>query len=177
MELFDVMLKRRSVRQYNGLEISDEMMHSVLQAGLLAPSGRDIKSVEFIEVSDKDMLAKLSKAKSGGAGMLAGASRAIVVVCDPDRTDTWIEDGTLAMIYMHLRATDLGLASCWVQIRNRFAAAESGQVPADDNVKELLKIPEHLSVLSILSLGVPTAIKAPHSELDADFSKVHREKF
>jgi hypothetical protein len=48
-------------------------------------------------------------------------------------------------IYLQLQAEDMGLGSCWVQVRERFTA--SG-MPSGEYVHEVLDIPLQLQVLS-----------------------------
>ena len=48
MDLLDVMLKRRSVRKYTEDEIPNEKMNRILQAGLLAPTSRNLKPCNFL---------------------------------------------------------------------------------------------------------------------------------
>ena len=50
---------------------------------------------------------------------LKNAPLAIVVCGDPAKCDVWIEDCSIASILLHLAATDLGLGSCWIQLRLR----------------------------------------------------------
>jgi nitroreductase len=57
------------------------------------------------------MLAELSRAKRAGAAFVAHAPAAVVVAVDED-IDTWVEDGSIALAYMHLVASDLGIGSC-----------------------------------------------------------------
>ena len=47
MDLLDVMLKRRSVRKYTDEEIPNEKMNRIIQAGLLAPTSRNLKPCNF----------------------------------------------------------------------------------------------------------------------------------
>ena len=54
MELMEMMKNRRSVRQYTQERIPEETMEKVLQAGLLAPSGRARRPWEFILVRDRE---------------------------------------------------------------------------------------------------------------------------
>lgn len=119
MELMDTILNRRSVRKYNGTDISENVLHDILEAGLLAPSSRNKRPVEFVVVKDKSILKSLSKAKASGSSMLADTSCAIVVICDSEKSDVWVEDCSIAMTYMMLRATERGVANCWVQCRQR----------------------------------------------------------
>lgn len=131
MELLEAMLNRRSIRDYNDKEIPDDVLHSILEAGLLSPSSRNLCPVELITVKDKDMIRQLARAKTAGSGMLKNAACAIVVIGDSKKSDAWIEDCSLSMIYMQLRATELGIANCWVQCRNRISQQKKGELLSD----------------------------------------------
>ena len=131
MKLLEVMLNRRSIRDYNDQEIPDDMLHDILEAGLLSPSSRNLYPVELILVKDKNMIYQLARAKTAGSGMLKNASCAIVVIGDSKKSDAWIEDCSLSMIYMQLRATELGIANCWVQCRNRISQQKKGELLSD----------------------------------------------
>ena len=104
MGLTDIILKRRSVRKYAGEAIPDQTLEKILQAGLLAPTSRNLKPCEFWLVRDRETLRRLSRAKSGGAGMLADCAAAVAVFGDADRADTWVEDCSIAMSFMMLAA-------------------------------------------------------------------------
>ena len=70
MKLLETMLSRRSIRQYTEEAIPEEKLNMILQAGLLAPTSRNIKPCEFYVIRNKDILMKLSQAKAMGAAML-----------------------------------------------------------------------------------------------------------
>lgn len=174
MELFEVMLGRRSVRNYTSDAIDGAKLDKIMAAGLLAPTSRNKKPCEFILVQDRGMLVKLSEAKAAGSAMLAGASAAIVVIADSDRSDVWIEDSSIALTYMHLMATELGVGSCWVQCRNR-KTADGGD--SEVYVREVLSIPDRYRSVGILSLGV-AGIELPLRSIEiADGEKIHREHY
>lgn len=59
MELLQVMKNRRSIRKYTDDKIPAEKLNQILRAGLLAPSSKNIRPVEFIVVEDKVALEKL----------------------------------------------------------------------------------------------------------------------
>ena len=74
-----IMQMRRSVRSYSGDPVPMEKLNLILQAGMMAPSGRAIRPWELIVVRDKQKLIDLSSSRMGGAArMLAGADLAIV---------------------------------------------------------------------------------------------------
>ena len=169
MEFMDVLLKRRSTRKFNTEPITKEELDYILKAGLLAPSSMNRKPINFMVVERKETLEKLSKAKDHGAELLAGADKAIVVIADSMIADTWIEDSSIALTYMHLAATDLGIGSCWVQIHMR----KKDGVYAESVVRDIVKIDEHYRIAGILALGYSDDIPEPHSLEDIDKTKIH----
>lgn len=171
MELLDAMLRRRSVRKYSQEDIPDEKLNRILQAGLLAPTSRNRRPCEFYVVKDRELLQKLSEAKAAGAAMLADCNAAIAVFGDSDKADTWIEDSSIALTCMHLAAVSEGVGSCWCQMHLR--ASDSGK-SAEENVKEILSVPDSYRIVGILSLGLPAENVRPHTLDELDWAKVHR---
>ncbi len=175
MENFLELLKqRRSSRVFTDELIDKEAVCSLMKAALMSPSGHRINPWEFILVEDKAVLKALSKSKEHGAGLLEGAAMAVVVLGDTTKTDVWIEDCSIATIILQLAAEDLGLGSCWVQIRRRKDA--DGNV-AEDNVRNLLNIPAHYAVLSIVALGHKARETQPFDEEKMQWDKIHLGSF
>ena len=173
-ELLKLMQTRRSIRQYTDQVLSTEDIDAILSAGLLSPSGKNVKPWEFIVVQDRETLNKLSEARTGAANMLKQAACAIVVIADTHKTDVWCEDSSITMAYMHLMAHSLGLGSCWIQMRCR--EAQNGK-SSDDYLRGLLGYPEHCSALAILSVGVPAQQRDPYDLPDVNGGKVHFGKY
>lgn len=165
----DVLLKRRSTRKFSDEKITKEELDKVLQAGLLAPSSMNRKPINFMVVERKETLEKLSKAKDHGAELLAGADKAIVVIADTMISDTWCEDSSIALTYLHLAATDLNLASCWVQIHMR----KKDGVYAEEVVRDILKLDEHYRIAGIMALGHSDDIPPAHDLKGIDKNKIH----
>ena len=136
----------------------------------MSPSGRRINPWEFVLVEDKAMLKALSQSKEHGAGLLAGAAMAVVVLGDTTKTDVWIEDCSIATIILQLAAEEYGLGSCWVQMRLR---KDTDGNLAEDNVRRLLNIPAHYAVLSIVGLGHKARETLPFDEENMQWDKVH----
>lgn len=174
MDIIEGLLRRRSGRDYTADAISAETLKEVLRAGLLAPSGKNQKPVELIAVTERSALEALSACKNFGSGMLKTAAAAVVVIGNT-ASDTWVEDGSVAMTCMMLRATELGLANCWVQLRSRKSTRPG--VTAPEAARELLQIPEHYGILAVLSLGNPAVQPEPRRPEDVDFGKVHEGTF
>lgn len=169
MTLLDVMLKRRSTRKFNDENVAKDELDKILHAALLAPTSRNRKPCNFMVVERKEILEELSKSKDHGADLLNGANKAIVVVADTMISDTWIEDSSIALTYMHLMATELGLGSCWVQIHLR---CKDGQ-DSEKIVRDILKIDDHYRIVGILALGHSDNIPDAHKPDDIDKNKIH----
>lgn len=158
------------MRKFTPELLTSDEVRLIMRAALMAPSSKGLHSWEFVVVDDKQALQALSQCKMQGSDFLANAPIAVVVVADPQVSDVWIEDASVAMTMMLLQAEDLGLGSCWIQVRERFDA-EGGN--AEDNVREVLGIPEHLRVLSIVALGHKGMERKPFNEDRLLWEKVH----
>lgn len=125
-------------------------------------------------VEDKNVLKALSVSKEHGASLLEGAAMAVVVIADTGKTDVWIEDCSIATIIMQLAAEDMGLGTCWVQIRRRSDADGNG---AEDNVRAILGIPSDYAVLSIVAVGHKAREAKPFDEEKMQWNKIHIGSF
>ena len=169
MSLIDVMYKRRSTRKFNDENISKDELDLILKAALLAPTSMNRKPCNFMVVERTETLKQLAKSKDHGADLLAGANKAIVVIADSMVADTWIEDSSIALTYMHLMATELDIGSCWVQTHLR---SKDGK-DSEEVVRDILKIDSHYRIVGMLALGYSDDIPQAHDESDLDKSKIH----
>ena len=171
METMQTMINRRSIRKYKDEPIPKEKLDKILRAGLLAPTSQNKKPCEFYIIKDRDTLEKLSKAKKFAAGMLAGCDCAIAVFADSKKADVWIEDCSIALAYMNLMATDLGIGSCWCQMRLRSSVLGKD---AEENVKKIMHITNpQMRIVGILALGMADKESQPHTDQDLDWEKTH----
>ncbi len=170
----DLIKNRRSMRKFTEQELMQDEVVTLMKAALMAPSSKRSNCWQFVVVDDKETLKKLSICKESGAAFLSNAAIAVVVVADPQISDVWIEDAAIASIMLQLQAEDLGLGSCWVQVRERFSA--SG-MPAGDYVRELLDIPLPLQVLSIVAIGHKGMERKPFNEDHLQWEKVHINRY
>lgn len=162
------------MRKFTDEELTQEQVVSLMKAALMAPTSKRSNAWQFVVVDDKELLKKLSLCKEQSAQFIADAALAIVVAADPLASDVWIEDAAIASIYIQLQAEDLGLGSCWVQVRERFTA--SG-IPSNDYVHEVLDMPLQLQVLSIIAVGHKGMERKPFDESHLQWEKIHLNKY
>ena len=165
---------RRSHRKFTEQEIDGDDVKLILRAALMAPTSKGQRAWQFVVVDDKSDLEKLSDAKDMGGQFIKEAPLAVVVLGDPMQNDWWVEDGSIAAISMQYQAEDLGLGSCWVQMRGR---GLSDGTTADTVIRGILDIPENLSVLCIVAFGHKADERKPQNEDKLKWENVHVGKY
>ncbi|MDP4292377.1 MAG: nitroreductase family protein, partial [Bacteroidota bacterium] len=93
--MLDLLYSRHSIRKYTAQSIESEKIEKLIEAALLSPSSCNREAWKFAVVTDKDALKQLSVSKPGAA-MLSHAQLAIVVCGNPQESDVWVEDCSIA---------------------------------------------------------------------------------
>lgn len=172
--MLDLLKKRRSIRRFQERKVEEEKVEALVKAALLSPTSKNRFPWEFIVVDDEKMLETLAQCKPHGAAFLKGAPLAIIVLADPEKSDVWIEDTSIASILIQITAESMGLGSCWIQIRERMY---DDSTTAEDYIKKVFEIDENMKIESIIALGYPDETKKPHSESQLQFKKVYRNRY
>jgi len=146
--VLEVIKKRQSVRSYKDKEIPEDVLQQVLEAGRLAPSASNKQDWKFIVVKDEDLRKKLVPACKNQK--FVGEAPVVIAGCatNPDYVMTCGEhcysiDLAIALDHMSLEAASLGLGTCWIGAFYQ------------DQVKEILSVPEGVRIVSLLTLGYP----------------------
>lgn len=167
---FQLLKERRSIRKYQERAVEKEKLDIILKSALLSPSSRSRRPWEFVAVTDKEVLKKLSMCREHSSAFLEGAPLGIVVIADKSICDVWVEDCSIASIIIQLSAHSLGLGSCWIQVRDRFHKEE---VTVEDYIKNILNIPDKYAVECIIAIGYPDEKKEGYDENKLPYEKIH----
>ena len=155
MDAFEAIKKRRSIRKFTGESIPREDLERIVDAGRLAATGGNRQPWTFIVITKREMIDKLKVA----AEWMDKAAAIIAVVLDPS-SRWWLEDGAAAVENMLIAATALNYGACWL---------EGYTAPREREFKELLDVPEHKRLLTLVPVGVPAGTekkeKKPLSEV------------
>lgn len=145
------LLTRRSVRKFTAEQVPDDLLDSILEAGLYAPTGMNTQNIYMVAVRDKetrDQLSRLNAAVMGRDGdPFYGAPCVIVVLGDASGYPV-VENGSLVLGNLMNAAHALGLGSCWIH-----RARQTFEMPEG---RELLKkwgLPETLVGIGNCILG------------------------
>jgi nitroreductase len=160
-EIIDIILSRRSIRQFTNEPVDQETLILLLKAAMSAPTACNSQPWEFIVVTEPDMLDCI-RAKFLFARYNAPAA---IVVCgnlsianNSAAGDHWVQDCSAATENILIAAAGMGLGAVWI-----------GVYPYPSKIKPLsqtLGIPEYVVPLSIVMVGHPAETKPPRTQYD-----------
>ena len=153
---------RRSHRKFSPEPVSDQQLKAILSAALMCPTSKGLRKWRFVVTRDPERISGLGGIRPEGSAFISGASAVIAVLGEPASQEMWIEDGAIAAVTMQYMAVDLGLGSCWCQVRGRKSPDEG--VSAEETVKLILGIKDEYSVLCLLGIGHPSDVRKPQDE-------------
>ncbi len=144
METLKAIRNRRSIRKYKSDDVREQDLYTILEAGRWAPSASNKQPWHFIIIRDKEMRKKLSDIHDYGRFMKESPV-VIVVLGDPSKNLRYhLADPHQAVQNMLLAAYSLGLATCWMGVR---------ETDLEPQFREVLGVPENLRVICSISLG------------------------
>jgi len=145
MSLVDFILNRRSVRRYEKKDISTDALEKIIEAGRQAPSAANRQPRRFVIITDYEIKKELSK---GLFNRFIKNSPIVIVGCANPKdllTGKWASiDTAISLQNMVVAAWALGIGSCWI-----------GDFK-EENVKQLLNIPDDWKVVALVTFGYPT---------------------
>lgn len=173
MDALQAILTRASVRDFTDRPISDEELHTILEAGMSGPSCVNARDWSFLVTRDPETLAKMAEANGRPAEPLKKATLGILVLGDLERAfprapEYWVVDGSIACQNMILAAKALGIGSVWL-----------GTWPQMDRVERqraLFDLPETVVPHSLIAFGYP-ADPEPTGRGFYEEDRVHMDKW
>ena len=167
----EVINTRRSIREYQDMEVSDEDILKILRAGMQAPGSRlGAEPWEFVVIKNKETLARIGEIKP----RVTNAPVAIVLVANIERAfykTVWQQDMGAACENMLLEAVNLGLGGLWNGVApDEERMAKIGEIIGIDDITEL-------KPYSIVTIGYP-ADGWENKFMDKfDEERIHYEKY
>ena len=155
----------RSIRTYQDKPIDKAILEDLVDAARMAPTARNIQPWEFVVIDDKAVLNELAETHANGR-FIKDAAAAIMVLCHKS-SEYYIEDGSAATQNIIISARLYDLKSCWIG-GCKGPYYENDDIPMCEGVpckippmyddlctrlKEIVKAPMDLEVISIVSLG------------------------
>ena len=185
MELYEVLEKRRTYRDFSDREVSDEILKRVIGAAFKAPTNDHLRQFEFIVVRGRENIAKVIAPLIKN---LAAFKKLVFEVDDsgdkdkmemfadalPKQQKMLMESGLLILPFFRQKQSPLlepveqsslnYFASAWCALENMLLAATSEglgtvfHIPVSDEADEIKKIvgaPEGYEFTCLLTMGYP----------------------
>ncbi len=155
----------RSIGEYSGKRVSDDLVKKLLQSAIASSSAGNRQPWEFIVVRDRNRLIEITQVHQYSQ-MLKEADVAIMICGDESREKDdgyWIQDCATITENILIAAEELGLGAVWL-----------GVYPNEDRVesiKNIFNIPQSVIPLAIVSIGYHVEDKEPASRYIED--KIH----
>ncbi|AQQ08480.1 FMN reductase [NAD(P)H] [Sedimentisphaera cyanobacteriorum] len=154
MDLFEAFKKRHSYRgDFTDEKVSRYMLEKIVEAGILAPSGKNEQTTQFVVVDDEEKVKEIASI-SGGRKAFHTASAYIVCLIDREPEpilkdmNFQVEDCAAAVENMLLAVSSFGLATVWIDGWLRVEGR-------NEKVCEILGVPKNKIARVILPIGYP----------------------
>jgi len=145
-KLLEVIYNRRSIRRYQRKLIPDGVLKAILEAGRQAPSAQNLQPYCFIIVRDQELKKRLVFSEWN---RFIEEAPVVIAGCGDSRAKWAVVDVAIALQNMVIAAEALGLGTCWI---GHFV---------EEEVKRALRIPEHMKVVAMITLGYPAEKPSP----------------
>ncbi len=152
MDVKEAIKRRRSIRKYKDTLVSDEIINELLEAARLAPSAYNAQPWKFMVITEREIFKKFREEEVFTKEFIYSVPLMFVclVVDDsyPSRSedkfplrDLALEDISIASQNIVLRATELGLGSCYVGVMSR------------EKIRKVLSIPMRYIIPYVITFG------------------------
>lgn len=152
MSLYDLIISRRSIRQFQRKPVSQDILRDIVNAARLAPSAANRQPLEFIVVDEESKRMEIFPClKWAGYITPEGNPKpgqepqayVVVLVNTHIRNKGFQWDAGAAIENMILTAWEKGVGSCWIISVDK------------DRVKSAMNVPPDYEVDSVIAFGYP----------------------
>lgn len=144
MTFLELANKRYSSRKYKDIPIEEEKLNKVLEAGRIAPTAKNNQPIQIYVLQSEEALNKIRTITR------CAFNAPIVLMVAYDTEQEWnnpleegihsgIEDCSIVATHMMLEATEIGLATCWVNVFPNTQTGKEFNLPK--NIKPVLLMP------------------------------------
>lgn len=173
MELDEIIKKRRSVRTFTEKKVDRSLIYEMIETARLAPSASNIQPWRFIYIDDES-LERINNECLGGIvpnRWAANATGFLILCAKPDiivnrvgaklkGLPYYLIDAGIAGEHLVLKATELGVGTCWIGWFN------------GKKIKEIFSIPKEIKIVSLIAIGYPAAPLEKHDKKRLKISKI-----
>lgn len=138
MDFLEIARSRYSCKKFDSRQIEKEQLNTIMEAGRLAPTAKNLQEQRVYVVQSAEGLSKIDTLTP----CRYGAPTVIIMAFDKNNVftypgqkyDSGIEDATIVATHMLLAAKSAGVESCWVNFFDPDKAAEAFQLPENEEI-------------------------------------------
>ncbi len=175
MNLYELLMNRRSVRHFEDRDIPDDVVDRLLDAAANAPSGGNIQPLSIVVVRERSRRARLAEIV-GSQPWVRNAPVSFVFCIDFLRVKRWAALSDVAFMGENALSVFLiAYADLMCAAQNVVVLAEGlglgsvyvGTVQSRiDETRRLLELPERVLPMMVLTVGYPKSIPSTIRKLD-----------
>lgn len=158
MNFLELVKERYSCRSFSDKMVEKEKLEKILEAGRLAPTGRNNQPQRILVLQEKTELEKLKECTPYGWN-----APVMLIVCY-DKEVSWKRkfdgkeggevDAAIVTTHMMLEIVNLGLGTTWIESFN------------EEKVREVYSIPDSYEIVAILPVGYKSDDAKPSDNHD-----------
>ena len=148
--IYESIIKRRTIRKFTQQPVAPEILQKCVDAARLSPSGMNYQPLKYLVITESKLLPEVFSTLTW-ARNIPGYSHApnevptayIIILLDTTIRERSGNDSGIAAMSISMVAHEVGLGSCMLGSVDR------------PQLKNELKISDHLQVLLVVALGYP----------------------
>ncbi len=171
MNFTELVSKRRAYRKLKPVEITPEMIKELIEITKFAPSCDNKQPWRFVFIYDEQKLSEINESFHGknkwvnNASLLIGVFSSSDLDCKIEDREYYLFDTGIAVTYIMLRATEMGLV------------AHPTSYYDEKKAKQTMGIPEDMELISIIAVGKRTdtiKVKLSPNQEEAELERPRR---
>ena len=153
MDFLTLAKERYACKKYDGAMITDEQLNTILEAGRVAPTAKNLQEQRIYVAKSADSLAKIDECTpcryNAPVALVVAYNKDTVFTYPGGKSSSGAEDAAIVATHMMLAAKSVGVDSCWVNFFD------------PEKLASLLELPENEEIVLVLDLGYPAQGAGP----------------
>ena len=186
MDFYELLKKRRSIRDFQEKEVPIELLRSIIKDSCLAPSSGNGQPWQFIIISDQEWIRKLSDEskknlldtleknpesplkkyesalRNPDFNVFYNAPSLVYIVGSKNIRSLYV-DCSLAACYFMFSAAARGLGTCWVNL---------GAYIQDPGLRTMAGLTDSMEIVAPIAVGYPKSIPGSTERNEPQILKV-----
>lgn len=127
----ELLLKRRSHREYLDKEIPEEVINEIIDISRYAPTSMNSQSYYFKFIRDDELICDLASIRKTASEPIKKAPVAVAICSDNEQSNRYKQDADIAAYHFMLAARLYNLGTCWIADMDRESIKRKLDIPID----------------------------------------------